>query len=152
MRLCRLADISPQSWNNYETADSNIGIEPAIRLCNVTGVTLDWIYRGSQDCRSPFKKLWPPRHPDARSKVKPPTGWQRPLAFPIKLRDGHVIETMAQAAELMTLRLPKARQAKPIWQHTAALLLQAHESGRRLDLDHATAQLRRALDAEGWAA
>jgi transcriptional regulator with XRE-family HTH domain len=46
MRLCRLADTSPQSWNNYETADSNIGIEPAIRLCNVTGVTLDWIYRG----------------------------------------------------------------------------------------------------------
>jgi len=46
MRLCRLADISPQSWNNYGTADSNIGIEPAIRLCNVTGVTLDWIYRG----------------------------------------------------------------------------------------------------------
>ena len=29
-------------------------------------------------------------------------GWQRPLAYPIKLRDGHVIETMAQAAGLMT--------------------------------------------------
>jgi len=27
-----------------------------------------------------------------------PIGWQRTLAFPIKLRDGHVIETMAQAA------------------------------------------------------
>ncbi len=30
-----------------------------------------------------------------RSKV---VSWHRPLAFPIKLRDGHVIETMAQAA------------------------------------------------------
>ena len=71
---------------------------------------------------------------DARSKVKPATGWQRPLAFPIKLRDGHVIETMAQAAELMTLRLPKARQAKPIWQKTAAMLMQAHNSGRTITL------------------
>ena len=44
----------------------------------------------------------------------------------------------------MTQRLPKQRQIKPIWQHTAALLLQAHESGKRLDLQHATAQLRRA--------
>src|SRR5829696_1338820 len=33
------------------------------------------------------------------------TGWQRPLGFPIKLRDGHVIETMAQAAGPMTQRL-----------------------------------------------
>jgi hypothetical protein len=80
-----------------------------------------------------------------------PTGWNRALAHPIKLRDGDVISTMAQAARLMTQRLPKARQEKPVWQHTAALLLQAHESGKRLDLDHATAQLRRALDAEGWA-
>ena len=87
---------------------------------------------------------------DARSKVKPATGWQRPLAFPIKLRDGHVVETMAQAVAL-TQRLPKARQLKPIWQHTAALLMEAHASGKPDDLRHATAQLRRALDAEGWA-
>ena len=48
-------------------------------------------------------------------------------------------------------RLPKARQLKPIWQHTAALLMEAHESGKPEDLEHATAQLCRALDAEGWA-
>ena len=30
--------------------------------------------------------------------MKPSTGSQRPLAFPIKLRDGHVVETLAQAA------------------------------------------------------
>ena len=78
--------------------------------------------------------------------------WHRPLAFPIKLRDGHVIDTMAQAAGLMTLRLPKARQVKPVWQHTASLLMEARASGKPDDLQHATAQLRRALDAEGWAA
>jgi hypothetical protein len=43
------------------------------------------------------------------------TGWHRPLAAPIKLRDGHVIETLAQAAGLMTQRLPKERQLKSVW-------------------------------------
>jgi hypothetical protein len=85
------------------------------------------------------------------SKVKPATGWQRPLAFPIKLRDGHIIETMDQAAVLMT-QLPEARQLKPIWQHTAALLMEAQASGKSEDLHQPTGQLRRALDAEGWAA
>lgn len=79
-------------------------------------------------------------------------GWHRPLAAPIKLRDGHVIETLAQAAGLMTRRLPKTRQLKPIWQRAAALLMEAHASGCTEDLQHATGQLRRALDAEGWAA
>ena len=81
----------------------------------------------------------------------PSTGSQRPLAFPIKLRDGHVVETLAQAVAL-TQRLPKQRQLKPIWQHTAALLMEAHASGKRADLEHATQQLRRALEVEGWAA
>ena len=52
----------------------------------------------------------------------------------------------------MTQRLPKQRQTKAIWQHTAALLMEAHESGNPEDLHQATGQLRRALDAEGWAA
>jgi hypothetical protein len=83
-------------------------------------------------------------------KALKPTGWNRPLASPITLRDGHVIETLGQAAKLMTLRLPKARQEKPIWQKTAAMLMQAHESGKPDDIAAATAQLRRALSAEGW--
>lgn len=58
---------------------------------------------------------------------------------------------MAQAAGLMTQRLPKQRQLKPIWQTTAALLMEAQATGKPADLQHATAQLRRALDAEGWA-
>jgi len=59
---------------------------------------------------------------------------------------------MAQAAGLMTQRLPKARQLKPIWQRTARMLMEAHASGTRIDLEHATTQLRRALGVEGWAA
>ena len=78
------------------------------------------------------------------------TGWH-PLAAPIKLRDGHVIETLAQAAGLITQRLPQVRQLKPVWQRTAALLMEAHASGKADDLQHATGQLQRALDAEGWA-
>ena len=87
-----------------------------------------------------------------RNQKPSATSWQLPLAFPNKLRDGHVIETMAEAAGLMTQRLPKTRQLKLIWQHTAALLMEARTSGKADDLHQATAKFRRALDAEGWAA
>ena len=75
----------------------------------------------------------------SNEQYKKTCGWNRPLAFPIRLRDGHVIETMAQAADLMTQRLPKQRQFKSIWQWTAALLMKAHGSGKRSDLAEATA-------------
>ena len=44
--LCRLADISPQAWNNAETGDNLLTVPNAVKLCRVTGVTMDWIYRG----------------------------------------------------------------------------------------------------------
>ena len=44
--LCRLAGISPQAWNNAETGDNLLTVPNAVKLCRVTGVTLDWIYRG----------------------------------------------------------------------------------------------------------
>jgi len=44
--LCRLADISPQAWNNAETGDNFLTVPNAVKLCRVTGVTMDWIYRG----------------------------------------------------------------------------------------------------------
>jgi hypothetical protein len=44
-----------------------------------------------------------------------------------------------------------ARHLKPVWQLAAALLMEAHSTGNAEDLEHATAQLRRALDTEGWA-
>jgi len=85
----------------------------------------------------------------AKKTIKP-TGWNRALAYPIKLRDGGVVSTMAQAACLMTQRLPQARQEKPVWQHTADLLMQAHKSGKAIDIRAATDQLCRALQGEGW--
>lgn len=44
--FCRLIGVSPQAWNNYETGARRISLDQAIRLCSVTGATLDWIYRG----------------------------------------------------------------------------------------------------------
>jgi transcriptional regulator with XRE-family HTH domain len=44
--LCRLADITPQAWNNAETGDNLLTVPNAVKLCRVTGVTMDWIYRG----------------------------------------------------------------------------------------------------------
>jgi hypothetical protein len=47
------------------------------------------------------------------------------LAYPVTLRDGGIISTMAQAAHLITQQLPKARQEKPVWQYAAELMMHA---------------------------
>jgi transcriptional regulator with XRE-family HTH domain len=44
--LCRMTGISTSAWNNAETGDARIGVDNAIVLCQTTGVTLDWIFRG----------------------------------------------------------------------------------------------------------
>ena len=44
--LCRLTGISAQAWNNVETGDARIGLDNAIQLCDATGLTLDWVFRG----------------------------------------------------------------------------------------------------------
>lgn len=44
--LCRLAGITPQAWNNAETGDNLLTVPNAVKLCRVTGATMDWIYRG----------------------------------------------------------------------------------------------------------
>jgi transcriptional regulator with XRE-family HTH domain len=44
--LCRMTGLSTAAYNNAETADSRIGLDSAISLCQATGLTLDWIYRG----------------------------------------------------------------------------------------------------------
>jgi transcriptional regulator with XRE-family HTH domain len=43
---CRLVGIEPQAWNNYETGRRRISLDQAIKVCQATGVTTDWIYRG----------------------------------------------------------------------------------------------------------
>jgi transcriptional regulator with XRE-family HTH domain len=44
--LCRLTKITDQVWNNAETGDNLLTVPNAVKLCRVTGVTMDWIYRG----------------------------------------------------------------------------------------------------------
>jgi len=46
VRLCKIADMSLTAWNNAETGDNRISIDLAIKFCDATGATLDWIYRG----------------------------------------------------------------------------------------------------------
>ena len=58
--------------------------------------------------------------------TRKPTGWNRPLAYPLTLRDGIKIATLRQAATLM-MGLPETGKSKPVWQHAAELLLQAHK-------------------------
>ena len=82
-------------------------------------------------------------------KTRRPTGWFRPLAYPLTLRDGTRIATLRQAATLM-IGLPETRKSKPVWQHAAELLLQAHKAGKASDVRAATDQLCRALQLEGW--
>src|SRR5580765_960232 len=44
--LCRLAGITPQAWNNAETGDNLLTVPNAAKLCRMTGITMDYIYRG----------------------------------------------------------------------------------------------------------
>ncbi len=44
--FCRLVGIQQQAWNNYERGLRRISLDQALRVCKVTGVSLDWIYRG----------------------------------------------------------------------------------------------------------
>jgi transcriptional regulator with XRE-family HTH domain len=44
--LSRRLGITPQAWGHYEHCRSNIPYEIASKICDLTGVSLDWIYRG----------------------------------------------------------------------------------------------------------
>jgi transcriptional regulator with XRE-family HTH domain len=46
--FCRRAGISTQSWNNYERALGRINVDTAMALQRRFGVSLDWIYLGSE--------------------------------------------------------------------------------------------------------
>ena len=46
VEMARVADASPQAWNNYTKGARPLALEGAILLCNRYGLTLDWIYRG----------------------------------------------------------------------------------------------------------
>ena len=40
-------DIQKTAWNNYERAGSRPGIDQAAAICEIFGVTLDWLYTGN---------------------------------------------------------------------------------------------------------
>lgn len=73
------------------------------------------------------------------------------LSSVITLRDGRRIETLEEAVAIMS-ELPEARQLKPVWQKTCEMLIEAKETGDDDVIIHATAQLCRALQFEGWTA
>ncbi len=43
---CRLVGIDTPAWNNYESGLRRISIDQAMKVCQATGVSMDWIYRG----------------------------------------------------------------------------------------------------------
>jgi transcriptional regulator with XRE-family HTH domain len=46
--FARKLNISLQTWNNYERGVSRIRVDEAYKLVQQTGVTLDWIYLGTE--------------------------------------------------------------------------------------------------------
>jgi hypothetical protein len=62
---------------------------------------------------------------------------------------GVALATLADAARFVALMKP-FRQARPHWDFAAELLLRAAETGKRRDVEAATAQMERALRVEGW--
>jgi hypothetical protein len=62
---------------------------------------------------------------------------------------GGELATLEDAARFVGL-LRSWRQGRPHWDFAAELLLKAAETGKRRDVEAATAQMERALRVEGW--
>jgi hypothetical protein len=62
---------------------------------------------------------------------------------------GIELATLEDAARFVGL-VRTWRQSRPHWDFAAELLLQAAETGKRRDVEAATAQMERALRVEGW--
>jgi hypothetical protein len=83
------------------------------------------------------------------------------MAYDFKLALTRVIEpTGGPGAELATLedaarfigQMKPWRQARPYWDFAVELLLRAAKTGKRRDVEAATAQMEFALRVEGWMA
>jgi transcriptional regulator with XRE-family HTH domain len=44
--LCRMTGIKPNTYSQWENAKGRPNLDEAMRLCDVLGYTLDWIYLG----------------------------------------------------------------------------------------------------------
>lgn len=74
--------------------------------------------------------------------------WTDFLTDPITLKDGRVLQTLADAARLIT-GLSEARQAHAWVLYAAELLLKAADAGDVASIKEATRQVERALKREG---
>jgi hypothetical protein len=74
-----------------------------------------------------------------------------PLAQPMTLTGGprsHLVTLMDAA--ILIRELEPWRQARPVWDRAAGLILFAAETGKRADIAEATRQLHVALNHENW--
>jgi hypothetical protein len=74
--------------------------------------------------------------------------WSAPLTDPIMLRDGRVLMTLGEAAELLT-GLHENLQRRAWNQSAAELLMKAAGAGTASAIEAATMQMQRALKREG---
>lgn len=70
------------------------------------------------------------------------------LSYSVVTRSGVRLRTVAEVLKRME-KLPEERQVHVVWQTTIRMLVKAMDSGKRQDMEDATAQLARALDMEG---
>ena len=54
---CRAVGITQQKWNSYERGVSRISLNQALKLCDLAGVTLDWLFRGISSPHPPHSPL-----------------------------------------------------------------------------------------------
>ena len=90
---------------------------------------------------------------DAVSKEtrKPHSGWARPLARPVTMRDGTSLVTLADVRSFLFKRLQLNRRESPNWQRVTALLLAAARSDE-VDVADVTIALEMAVSMEDRAA
>jgi hypothetical protein len=75
----------------------------------------------------------------------------RKLAHTIKPTRGPAaqLETLADAAQLIA-DLEQFRQARPVWDRAAEMILLAARTGRKADIAEATRSVMVALEKENW--
>jgi hypothetical protein len=72
----------------------------------------------------------------------------RPVIEPVG-GPSHELVTLAHVASFIGHMHPR-RQARPVWEHAAELLLTAATTGKRADIAAGTAHVERVLRAENW--
>ena len=82
---------------------------------------------------------------------KPRSGWARPLARPVTMRDGTSLVTLADLRSFLFKRLQHNRRESPNWQRVTGLLLAAARSDE-VDAADVTIALEMAASMEDKAA